>query len=79
VPVAPVNTPADLLDDPQLIASGQFMKIEADGRTMQLPVLPFRSNRYDPPTSGHIPALGEHTREIVEQYTSGPANAEPNL
>jgi crotonobetainyl-CoA:carnitine CoA-transferase CaiB-like acyl-CoA transferase len=78
VPVAPVNTPADLLTDRQLLANGQFIPVEAEGQKVQVPLLPLRSNRYDPPASGQVPGLGEHTGEIIERFTPGPAGAERN-
>ncbi|MBI2987022.1 MAG: CoA transferase [Deltaproteobacteria bacterium] len=70
VPTAPVNTPADLVNDPQLIEARQLLTLDAEGRELRTPVLPIRIGSHAPPTTGHVPALGEHTEEIIKRYSN---------
>jgi crotonobetainyl-CoA:carnitine CoA-transferase CaiB-like acyl-CoA transferase len=68
VPYAPVNTPADLVDEPHLNGGNHLLEVTlADGRTFKQPALPISMGeaRYEvrlPP-----PALGEHTDAILAE------------
>jgi crotonobetainyl-CoA:carnitine CoA-transferase CaiB-like acyl-CoA transferase len=68
VPVAPVNSPADLVDDRHLEATGRLQRVEADGRVLSSPVVPFTSSAYSIARQARAPALGEHTSEILRRY-----------
>ena len=67
IPMTPVRTPEDLLDDPHLAAVGFFRQVthpsEGEVRTIGIPVTFSR-------TPGNIrslpPKLGEHTEEILD-------------
>jgi crotonobetainyl-CoA:carnitine CoA-transferase CaiB-like acyl-CoA transferase len=65
---APVNTPADVVADPQAIAAGVFVDVPggaaAEGhRSVASPI------SFDglPITPGPVPALGEHTAEVLAE------------
>lgn len=65
---APINGPADLLSDPHLHATNQFLETEFKGRRFLLPALPLQSSayrlgiRHQPPTPGKdtLALLNEH-------------------
>jgi crotonobetainyl-CoA:carnitine CoA-transferase CaiB-like acyl-CoA transferase len=73
IPYAPVNTPADLVDEPHLNDGKHLLEVTlADGRSFKQPALPISMGeaRYQvrlPP-----PALGEHTDAILAElgYTA---------
>ncbi|MGE3913568.1 MAG: CaiB/BaiF CoA transferase family protein, partial [Chloroflexota bacterium] len=68
VPYSPVNSPLDVLDDPQLQASGTLhdVRIE-DGTTVKVPGLPVVSDSFQTEARGDPPAIGQHTREILTE------------
>jgi crotonobetainyl-CoA:carnitine CoA-transferase CaiB-like acyl-CoA transferase len=68
VPWAPLRRPDQLVDDPHLNAAGQFVDTPLPGRgTAKLPKLPVRSTAFDMTLRRAAPALGEQTREILEE------------
>ena len=68
LPYAPLRRPDQLLDDPHLNETNQFMLTPFPGRgTGKLPKLPFRSSDYEFSLRRPVPGLGEHTRELLEE------------
>jgi len=68
VPYAPLMRPDQLLDDRHLNESGQLLAVPmAEGKTGNLPKLPFASNAYEFTLRRPAPNLGEHTREILAE------------
>jgi crotonobetainyl-CoA:carnitine CoA-transferase CaiB-like acyl-CoA transferase len=68
VPFAPLRRPDQLVDDPHLNASEQFVHTPLPGRgTAKLPKLPVRSTAYEMGLRRPAPQLGEHTREVLEE------------
>jgi crotonobetainyl-CoA:carnitine CoA-transferase CaiB-like acyl-CoA transferase len=68
VPFAPLRRPDEVLDDPHLNATGQLMPTPLPGKgTVKLPKLPVRSTAFDLALRRPAPALGEHTREVLEE------------
>lgn len=70
VPYAPLQTPADLLDDPHLTSGGKMTAVSrGDGNgEMSLPLPPMEGAFFDYDTGGvSSPALGEHTRECLAE------------
>jgi crotonobetainyl-CoA:carnitine CoA-transferase CaiB-like acyl-CoA transferase len=67
VPFAPLRRPDQLVDDPHLNASEQFVHTPLPGRdtTAKLPKLPVRSSAYNMGLRRPAPQLGEHTREVL--------------
>ncbi len=68
VPYAPVNTPADLYDDPYLKGhKNRLLAVDTDNKTVRLPALPLESGEFEFSVRKHPPRLGEHTREILQE------------
>jgi crotonobetainyl-CoA:carnitine CoA-transferase CaiB-like acyl-CoA transferase len=68
VPFAPLRRPDQLVDDPHLNASGQFVDTPLPGRPpAKLPKLPVRSTAFEMGLRRPAPRLGEHTREVLEE------------
>ncbi|HEY9218267.1 MAG TPA: CoA transferase, partial [Phenylobacterium sp.] len=63
---APVQTPAEVVADPQVIANGCFLEIDAgDGTTNLSPASPVRFPGADLGVRPPAPGLGQHTREVL--------------
>ena len=64
---APVNTLAEVLTDPQVIASGAFVDVPAgEGAPAHRAVAtPVTFHGVGTPPVGAVPGLGEHTREVL--------------
>jgi crotonobetainyl-CoA:carnitine CoA-transferase CaiB-like acyl-CoA transferase len=68
VPFAPLRRPDQLLDDPHLNATGQFVETPLPGQApAKLPKLPVRSTAFEMGLRRPAPTLGEHTREVLEE------------
>jgi len=68
VPYAPVNTPADLYEDPYLMGpENRMLPVEAGQKTVRLPALPFESDEFQFSVRRQPPRLGEHSREILQE------------
>jgi crotonobetainyl-CoA:carnitine CoA-transferase CaiB-like acyl-CoA transferase len=73
VPWAPLRRPDQLVDDPHLNATGQFVDTPLPGGgTGKLPKLPLRSTDFEMSLRRPAPELGEHTREILEEIGLAP-------
>jgi crotonobetainyl-CoA:carnitine CoA-transferase CaiB-like acyl-CoA transferase len=69
IPFAPLRRPDELVDDPHLNASAQFMDTPLPGRPpAKLPKLPVRSTAYEMELRRPAPQLGEHTREVLSEF-----------
>ena len=69
VPFAPLRRPDQLVDDPHLNAAGQFIATPLPGRgPAKLPKLPIRSTAFELGLRRPAPHLGEHTREVLEEF-----------
>jgi crotonobetainyl-CoA:carnitine CoA-transferase CaiB-like acyl-CoA transferase len=69
VPFAPLRRPDQLVDDPHLNASEQFMVTPLPGRApAKLPKMPVRSTAYEFGLRRPAPQLGEHTREVLQEF-----------
>ncbi len=66
IAIAPVNTVADIVDDPQLRANGYFGSLHdaALGRDVTLPGPPYRLGRTPATLRSAAPATGRHNRAI---------------
>lgn len=66
VPFAPLRRPDQLVDDPHLNASHQFVDTPLPGRgTAKLPKMPVVSSAYEMGLRQPAPHLGQHTREVL--------------
>ena len=68
VPYAPVNSPADLYEDPYLMGhENRLLPVNAGQKTVRLPALPFESEEFQFSVRRQPPRLGEHSREILQE------------
>jgi benzylsuccinate CoA-transferase BbsE subunit len=69
IPICPVNTPQDLMQNPQLRSREYFVPLPhaASGRSLQAPGAPYRLS--ETPWRGGAPAplCGEHTDEVLRE------------
>jgi crotonobetainyl-CoA:carnitine CoA-transferase CaiB-like acyl-CoA transferase len=69
IPYAPLRRPDQLVDDPHLNASDQWMVTPLPGRPpAKLPKLPVRSTAFEFGLRRPAPKLGEHTREVLSEF-----------
>lgn len=72
IPFAPVAKPADLFDDPHLLASGGLLDVVMPGGIhTRLPRLPVELGERRPGLTREAPRLGEHTREVLREAGFG--------
>jgi crotonobetainyl-CoA:carnitine CoA-transferase CaiB-like acyl-CoA transferase len=65
---APVQTPAEVAADPQVMASGAILQVEdGHGGTYSSPASPARFPGADATVRPPSPTLGEHTREVLAE------------
>jgi crotonobetainyl-CoA:carnitine CoA-transferase CaiB-like acyl-CoA transferase len=84
IPIAPLNTVKDVLNDPHLRARGIFVRFPTgldDDPGVLAPGMPFKCSTIAPPEPARAPRLGEHNRAVfgngVITAASPPANAKP--
>jgi crotonobetainyl-CoA:carnitine CoA-transferase CaiB-like acyl-CoA transferase len=65
VPAGPVNSVADMLEDPHFQSRGLFEEVEAAGRPLKIPALAPKLSATPGRTDWPGPALGAHNREIL--------------
>jgi crotonobetainyl-CoA:carnitine CoA-transferase CaiB-like acyl-CoA transferase len=69
IPYAPLRRPDQLVDDPHLNASDQWIATPLPGRPpAKLPKMPVRSSAYEFGLRRPAPRLGEHTREVLQEF-----------
>jgi crotonobetainyl-CoA:carnitine CoA-transferase CaiB-like acyl-CoA transferase len=69
IPYAPLRRPDQLVDDPHLNASDQWVSTPLPGRPpAKLPKMPVRSTAFEFGLRRPAPGLGEHTREVLEEF-----------
>ena len=77
---APVQTPADVVADPQAAAAGAFVEIEdGQGGAYRSPAAPARFPGADADRRPPAPGLGEHTREVLSEIGYSPAEIDAML
>jgi crotonobetainyl-CoA:carnitine CoA-transferase CaiB-like acyl-CoA transferase len=65
LPFARVITPAELFDDPHLLAGGMTPVTLANGAVSTIPLLPIQLGDWRPGTRLDLPQAGEHNAEIL--------------
>ena len=74
---APVQTPAQVAADPQVMASGAIVQVEdGQGGTFPSPAAPARFPGADATVRPRSPTLGEHTREVLAEIGYSDAEIE---
>ena len=72
VPAGPVNTMQDLITDDHVRSHEMFVPVERDsGEPILVAGSPLKFGGRNAPTATSIPALGEHTRAILQQLGVG--------
>jgi crotonobetainyl-CoA:carnitine CoA-transferase CaiB-like acyl-CoA transferase len=68
LPWAPVQTPAQVVADPQVMAAGAIIEVDdGEGGTFQSPASPARFPGADAMVRPRAPRLGEHTRQVLAE------------
>jgi itaconate CoA-transferase len=71
VPFARLNTTMDLVAHPQLVDRGRFRTVETPGGTVRALVPPLNIEGLEP-RMGPVPALGQHTDEVLAELGLDP-------
>lgn len=74
LPICPINTPRDLLDNRQLAYRDYFTSLEHpwSGRSVTVPGSPYQFSETPWRLQGPAPRLGEHTSEILSELQIDP-------
>jgi crotonobetainyl-CoA:carnitine CoA-transferase CaiB-like acyl-CoA transferase len=67
IPAAPLRTPAELFDSPQLNAVGLFETIETKQGPVRFPGVPTWFSHTPGRVAGPAPGLGEHTEDVLAE------------
>ena len=69
LPHAPITRPEDLYDDPHLNQSDGLteLHLDTDGKATRIPSLPLAIDGKRPGVRRDLPAVGEHSRELLEE------------
>ncbi len=75
---APAQTPAEVVVDPQLRATGGFVEVEGSGGgpPFEAVASPVQFDRAPVPGPGPVPEIGEHSREVLLQLGFEPAEVD---
>jgi crotonobetainyl-CoA:carnitine CoA-transferase CaiB-like acyl-CoA transferase len=68
---APAQTPAEVVEDPQLLVNGGIVDIDGGLRSVNGPV---NMGGVAPPDGAHVPGLGEHTDEVLAELADTAAD-----
>jgi crotonobetainyl-CoA:carnitine CoA-transferase CaiB-like acyl-CoA transferase len=68
LPYAPIAKPEDLFEDAHMVQSGALLDLTlADGRAVKVPALPIEMNGKRFRVRRHVPRVGEHTSEVLDE------------
>eukprot|EP01041_Mallomonas_annulata_P018373 gene18373-37278_t len=69
IPIAPVNTPADIIYNPQLLSRGHFVDVPQamEGRALRMPGAPYKLSETPWCIQRPAPRLGQHNQEVWEE------------
>jgi crotonobetainyl-CoA:carnitine CoA-transferase CaiB-like acyl-CoA transferase len=79
VPAVPTHDLGELLTDPHVQARGSLLPVHTDAGAglLPAPAARFRDTGVAP-AAPRLPAVGEHTAEVVREWLSGPAPRRPS-
>jgi len=77
IPICPINTPQDLMQNRQLLSRGIFTALPhaASGRTLEGPGAPYRLSKTPWRAGGAAPLLGEHTADVLGELVAAEVSA----
>ncbi len=68
IPVAPLHTPEDVLEDAHVNAANRLLSVSTTKQDLRLPPLPYESSDYDFLAHSGAPMRpGQHTREVLAE------------
>lgn len=67
VPCARYRSVRDILDDPRAAAQGRYATVEDGAGKYLVPNLPYSFRNSRAGVGGHVPSLGEHSQQILEE------------
>jgi crotonobetainyl-CoA:carnitine CoA-transferase CaiB-like acyl-CoA transferase len=73
IPAAPLRTPDELFDNPHLQAVGFFETVDSRWGRVRFPGVPTSFSATPGRVAGPAPELGEHTRQLSEEFGLNPA------
>ena len=84
IPFAPVNRPADLLDDPHMNASGALLDLtlsegETAGQKIKLPAIPLEMDRQKMGVQRDLPSRGFDSLEVLTELGYSPEEVQSML
>ena len=75
VPAGPINSVADVMDDPHFKARGSFEPIEVNGQARVVPAMHPKLDGTPGGTEWAGPKLGEHTLSVLKQWLNADAES----
>ncbi|MFC6766877.1 CaiB/BaiF CoA transferase family protein [Natrinema soli] len=78
VPAAPVNQPSDLINDPGLEAANLLARFQSNNDVkdeLQTVLTPVSGERFSPAQYRNPPSIGEHSEEVLAEWTERTLNA----
>jgi crotonobetainyl-CoA:carnitine CoA-transferase CaiB-like acyl-CoA transferase len=73
---APAQSPAEVVEDPQLMANDGFVEVDGSLRSVNGPVS-FGDPGTRSPATAAVPQLGQHTVEVLAEWSERPRTARP--
>jgi crotonobetainyl-CoA:carnitine CoA-transferase CaiB-like acyl-CoA transferase len=77
IPAAPLRTPDELFENPHLHAVGFFEMVDSPHGPLRFPGVPTWFSRTRGRVAGPAPALGAHTREVLDELGLPPEATKP--
>jgi crotonobetainyl-CoA:carnitine CoA-transferase CaiB-like acyl-CoA transferase len=68
VPAGPINSVAEMVNDPHFQARGLFEEVEVGGRPLKLPAIIPKLSQTPGRTDWAGPEIGSHNREVFQEY-----------
>ena len=76
---APAQSPAEVVEDPQLAANDGFVEVDGGGTRVRSVNGPVTFSELRPAPVSGVPSLGQHTDEVIRQLEAEPADPPPAL